>query len=146
MENMIDKALKLAAEIHKGQVDKSGKPFILHILKVALQGVNELEIVTGLLHDIVEDSGGEVGLGDLIIDGYPAEAIEAVAALTRGPKELYRDYLARCVLNPLAARVKLYDLLHNMDPNRDNFAGAASLRKRHMKAYEYIMKRLERIE
>lgn len=146
MENMIEEALQLALNVHRGQTDKSGKPFILHILKVALQGVNELEIVTGLLHDIVEDSYDEVTVDDLINRGFPAEAVEAVDALTRREGELYRDYLKRCVQDPLAARVKLYDLLHNMDPNRDNFAGAASLRKRHMKAYEYIMKRLERIE
>lgn len=144
MENMIDKALKLAAEVHAEQVDKSGKPFILHILKVALQGVNELEIVVGLLHDVVEDSGGEVEIGDLIDWGYPEDVVAAVDALTRREDELYRDYLKRCVQEPLAARVKLYDLLHNLNPERDNFAGAESLRKRHLRAYDYIMKRLDR--
>ncbi len=146
MENMIEKALELAGRVHRGQIDKSGKPFILHILNVALQGVNDIEVVAGLLHDVVEDSGGVITVSRLQDMGYPSDITEAVDALTRRKGELYRDYLARCVQNPLAGRVKLYDLIHNLNPNRDNFAGAESLRKRHLKAFDYIMQRIGRIE
>lgn len=140
---MIEEALKLALDIHSGQVDKEGKPFILHILAVAMQGQNDAEIVTGLLHDIVEDSSGEVTFTDLIDKGFPVDIVQAVVALTRGGDEKYMDYIYRCIDNPLAAIVKAYDLIHNLNPNRQGFAGSKSLSERHWKAYDIVLKKVE---
>lgn len=143
MRNMIESALELALEIHEGQVDREGKPFILHILNVALQGQNDAEIVTGLLHDVVEDSAGYLEVEDLIEEGYPQDVVEAVDALTRQEGEKYLDYVHRCIQNPLAAIVKYYDLNHNMHPNRQNFAGARSLYERHDKAREIVFRKVQ---
>ena len=42
---------------HKGQLDLDGKPVILHPITVAMKANNESEIVAGLIHDVVENTG-----------------------------------------------------------------------------------------
>lgn len=51
-------AVKIAAEAHLNQVDRGGKPYILHPLKVMhYLKTDDMELmVIGVLHDVVEDS------------------------------------------------------------------------------------------
>lgn len=134
----LQKALQLATTYHEGQVDLRGEPFILHVLRVGLAGKTEDEIIVGLLHDIVEDT--EVTTGMLHDLGFPEHIVRTVSNLTRYAEESYHEYIAGVLVNTLALRVKRTDLLDNLAPWRQDFAGADKLRTRHEEALKIVEK------
>ncbi len=112
----LNDAIILAAEIHKKQKDKGGGNYILHPLRLMLRCDNEAEMMTAVLHDVVED--GEVTSEQLRRMGFPEEVIAAVECLTHNKKEDYRVYIDRIGKNPLARRIKILDLEDNLNISR----------------------------
>ena len=125
--SMIEKAYQVASKAHEGQVRKSGEPYIIHPICVAIiladLELDKESIMAGLLHDEVEDTtmttedlaklfGDEVAL---LVDGvtklgqlsYSADKVDEQA------ENLRKMFLAmakdiRVIL------IKLADRLHNM--------------------------------
>ncbi|MDP2725665.1 MAG: HD domain-containing protein, partial [Syntrophales bacterium] len=62
---MIEKAYIYSATVHQGQVRLSGEPYLTHPLEVAGiltdMKMDKAAIVTGLLHDTVEDTLATMG-------------------------------------------------------------------------------------
>ena len=110
------RALRLAYQAHHGQTDKSGLPYIHHVLHVAEQMPDERTTITALLHDVVEDT--DITLADLKKQGIPAEVLDAVAVLTHDSSVPYLDYIRALRSNPIAVTVKRADLAHNSDITR----------------------------
>ena len=111
--SLLEKAILLAVKAHQGQVDKAGAPYILHPLRVMLKLNSETEMITGILHDVIEDTNWT--LENLRQERFPEEIIEALDCLTRREGEDYQDFIKRVAGNPLARNVKLADLEDNLN-------------------------------
>lgn len=112
----LERAIEIAARAHAGQRDKAGAPYVLHPLRLMLAMRTEAERMAAVLHDVVEDTG--VTLADLRAEGFPADVLEAVEALTKRPGESRLDAARRAKLHPIARAVKLADVADNMDRGR----------------------------
>ena len=114
---MLNQAIIIAAKAHDGQFDKSGKPYILHPLRVMLYvegGIKEQ--CAAVLHDVAEDTA--VSLAQLKEYGFDDDIMAALRLLTRTPDEDYMEYIKKLKPNPIAKAVKLADLKDNMDLTR----------------------------
>jgi (p)ppGpp synthase/HD superfamily hydrolase len=112
----IEDAIIFATEAHRGQVDRAGRPYILHPLRLMCHLQSDTERMIAVLHDVIEDS--DYTLDDLRKMGYEEEIVEAVDCLTRRDDETYHEFIQRIKPNRLARRVKLADLMDNMDIRR----------------------------
>ena len=112
----LQRAIEIAIEAHKGQTDKVGKPYILHLFQVMAKGKGEDEKITALLHDVVEDTPWT--LEKLEAEGFSHKIIQALDCLTKREGESYEEFIERVKSNPLAIKVKINDLEDNMDIRR----------------------------
>ncbi|MBR6095210.1 MAG: bifunctional (p)ppGpp synthetase/guanosine-3',5'-bis(diphosphate) 3'-pyrophosphohydrolase [Lachnospiraceae bacterium] len=125
---VIEKAYHMADDAHKNQLRKSGEPYIIHPLYVAII-LADLEmdtntVVAGIMHDIIEDT-------DITYDGLKEAFNEDVANIVEGVTKLNRmeignrdkmDAQAENLRKMFLAMakdirvivVKLADRLHNM--------------------------------
>lgn len=126
----LDNAIMLAVTAHAGQIDKSGVPFIWHSIRVA-QKLSAPDHVVALLHDAVEDS--EFTFENLLSLGISQAAVDVIRILTHEDTVSYDDYIERVAKNPQAVRVKVADLLDNLQDSR-RYAGDEPTREKHKKA------------
>lgn len=110
------KALRIAYDAHKDQVDRTGLPYIFHPYHLAEQMDTEDEVIVALLHDVVEDT--DMTLDDLRAAGFSERVVNAVNLLTHDDSDAYMDYVQKIKSDPLAVKVKLADLRHNSDVTR----------------------------
>ncbi len=133
--SMIDKAYATACEAHKDQMRKSGEPYIIHPLCVAIiladLELDKETIIAGLLHDVVEDTimtneelkeqfGPDV---ELLVDGVTKlEQLQYTGDATpdrlTSREELQAENLRKMFLamakDIRVILIKLADRLHNM--------------------------------
>ena len=114
---MLEKAIQIALAAHKGQLDKAGKPYIEHSLRVMGLGSTDDEKIVGVLHDVIEDTSYTIEM--LINEGFSTDIIEALKCITKtSDDEAYNLFIKRVKKNKLATTVKLNDLTDNMDIRR----------------------------
>jgi tetratricopeptide (TPR) repeat protein len=118
-------ALAFAARVHRNQRRKGGEiPYVGHLLGVCSlvieDGGTEDEAIAALLHDAVEDQGGDAMLGQIRERYGPAAAdiVLACSDTTQTPKPPWRErkeaYLAHLDDAPISVlRVSLADKLYN---------------------------------
>lgn len=137
-DERFEKAALLAVRGHRGQVDKAGKPYIGHLIRVANWCPNEDAKIVGMLHDILEDTGVTVEM--LKEQGFSNYIVDAIVALTRCENEDYETYIKRIADNPLARSVKICDLEDNMDVRRlTEFTQTDAERTaRYLRAWHYL--------
>jgi GTP pyrophosphokinase len=127
--DVIKKAYVYSAKVHQGQLRHSGEPYLVHPLEVAgilaQLRLDEASIVTGLLHDTIEDTlatmddltelfGREVAQ---LVDGVTKlSKFSASAALSQEEKqaENFRKMIIAMAQDIRVILVKLADRTHNM--------------------------------
>ena len=114
---ILDRAKAIATSAHEGQVDKAGKPYIEHPMRVMNMGKTVEEKIAGVLHDVVEDSDWTFEMREK--EGIPKDVMDALRCVTKlSEDEDYDHFIERVKTNPLAVKVKLNDLKDNMDITR----------------------------
>ena len=108
-------ALQIAKKAHAGQVDKAGNDYILHSMTVASYMDTDTEKAVAYLHDVLEDTNITV---DQLRNQFPKEIVDTVIILTRKKNKNYLNYICRVTKCRLAKKVKVADLLHNLDITR----------------------------
>ncbi|MFN7131583.1 MAG: RelA/SpoT family protein [Myxococcales bacterium] len=127
--DIIKKAYVYSAKVHQGQIRKSGEPYLVHPLEVAgilaQLKLDEASIVTGLLHDTIEDTlatfeeltelfGAEVAQ---LVDGVTKLsqfAPSATASQEEKQAENFRKMIVAMARDIRVILVKLADRTHNM--------------------------------
>jgi (p)ppGpp synthase/HD superfamily hydrolase len=113
----LERAMEIALSAHKGQKDKSGADYILHVMRVMHKGETEMEKICGILHDVIEDSHWT--FEDLKREGFSDDVISVLRCVTKvSDSEDYDVFIDRVKQNPVAVKVKLNDLMDNMDITR----------------------------
>ena len=115
----LDKMITLAVKAHRGQLDKGGMPYILHPLAVMgmMSSTDDIELLCiAVGHDLIEDTDVTVEmLGEW---GFTRRVIDGILALTKVPGETFTEYKEKVMSSKDAIRVKIFDLIHNMDMSR----------------------------
>ena len=116
--DLVRKAAQISFEAHKGDVDKSGYPYFMHPMTLAVQFNDEASVCVALLHDVVEDHGRKYSFDYLKEQGFAEDILEPLRLLTHQHGVDYLDYVKEIKKNPIARKVKLADLHHNTDLTR----------------------------
>ncbi|MCD8330569.1 MAG: RelA/SpoT family protein, partial [Lachnospiraceae bacterium] len=125
--SQIEKAYRIAKKQHEGQLRKSGEPYIIHPLRVAII-LAELEmdkesIIGGILHDVVEDTDMTLEDVEREFGSDVALLVDGVTKLTRlswdaDKTEIQAENLRKMFLamakDIRVIIIKLADRLHNM--------------------------------
>jgi GTP pyrophosphokinase len=125
--DLVKKAYVYSAKVHQGQLRKSGEPYLIHPLEVA--GIladlrlDEASIVTGLLHDTIEDT---LATREEIAELFGEEVADLVDGVTKLSKfsagdtqqekqaENFRKMVVAMAKDIRVLLVKLADRTHNM--------------------------------
>ena len=124
--DLLQKAYLYSAKVHAGQTRKSGEPYLVHPLEVAFLltelRLDEASVVTGLLHDTIEDT---LTTMDDVRGMFGAEVAAMVDGVTKLSEirfdtdehkqaENFRKMLVAMAKDIRVILVKLVDRLHNM--------------------------------
>ena len=110
---LFNKALEIAFEAHKGQVDKGGQAYIMHPIRVSQKCKSPEAKIVALLHDVIEDC--PMTASDLTKKGIPQNLVDEIVLLSHDKEKSYYSYIAGICGSETAKEVKLSDLEDNMN-------------------------------
>lgn len=117
MNTRLKLAYTLAEYAHEGQKRKGGYPYIYHPWAVAeaVKHLGEDYQITGVLHDVIEDTFIGYDTIDNLFGGIIARAVDSVTKESYGfQEELYSNFVLRAKQNTIGRQVKIADIKHNL--------------------------------
>lgn len=122
----LEMAIQFASNAFVGVLDKAGKPYILHCLKVMYltKSDNMLTQAIAVLHDVKEDIYHLMNNEDFFemmqSRGFDECVINGVIALSKVEGDSYEDFIDSIIQtgDPELMKVKMADLRHNSDLRR----------------------------
>lgn len=122
MSELLERAIQLAIQLHEGQVDDEGLPYILHPMGVMLdlwrQGADEATLIVAILHNTLENC--DITDAFFINRGFSPEIIIALRLLTKSPSMPYMYYLKEIKESgsKIALAVEIADMKDNSSVRR----------------------------
>ena len=117
-------AISITAKAFENKTDKSGKPYILHCLRV-MNGVSHLgeEVMcAGVMHDIVEDTDEQSEINytfaKLTELGFSDKVVGLLHLLTHNKETPYDEYIKAIAVSKEATEIKKKDLEDNSNITR----------------------------
>ena len=121
----LQRAIEIAVDAHKTDIDKGGNPYILHPLRLMMQMDTEDEKIVAVLHDVVEDHGEQWSMEKIKAEGFPTSVIRGLESVTKMPEEesdasddVYFSFVKRAAADPIGRKVKFADIKDNLDITR----------------------------
>jgi len=112
-------AISIVSKAFESKVDKGGKPYVLHCLRV-MNGVDQSDedlMIASVMHDLIEDC--EEYTFEMIAElGFSERVITILRLLTHKKEVSYDDYIKMISFNKDATEIKLADLRDNSDITR----------------------------
>lgn len=137
MKNSLNKAIVIAAKIHKGKKGRNREPAIMHPIRVMSMMKNNRSRTVAILHDVVES--GKITISELEDNGFDSKICNAVDLLSRNKGQKYFNYINNIKTNKLAITVKLADLTDNY-LRRKQYRTVSKTDKQKIKKYKKAYK------
>lgn len=118
--DIVSKAITVATQAHAGQLDKVGRPYILHPLRVmtalGFEACLEAQAIAAL-HDTIEDT--KLTYDDICND-FSLYIADGVQVLTRPRNKPYEQYIKEILAygNQMLIDIKIADLEDNLNVRR----------------------------
>lgn len=140
------RANMLVLIVFKDKKDNAGEPYLRHLNKVSESFKDDKDKCIALLHDLVEDTS--FTFKDLENLGFSKDVIDTLKLLTND-LDTYDEYIDRLLNsdNLLAKKVKMADLLDNMNLNRYEKLDKTNferVKNKYIKTYIKLTQDLER--
>lgn len=144
MNKLIDRALEVATFCFAGRTDLNGDPYIMHLLRVAMNFQEDPELFAiAILHDLLEDIKG----GQDVLNTFPPRVIKGVTALTKTRSYTYIEYISKVSENKDAILVKMKDIEDNINVLRLYSLNGEDLSRveKYHTAYRFLAQKLEEL-
>ena len=122
----LQRAIEIAVEAHRNDVDKGGNPYILHPLRLMMQMHTDEERMVAVLHDVIEDHPDEWSFDRLEKEEeFSEEVISGLQSVTKNTDEqestndeTYFSFVKRAAAHSIGRKVKIADISDNLDIRR----------------------------
>jgi len=146
--HLYEYALFITICSHAGQVDKLGRPYSSHPIRVMRMIKTDSYIIKSiaLLHDFYEDCDTK----KYDVSCFPDIVFEKLDLLTHKKGMTYKDYIKRLSRDKIVTKIKIADLMDNTNPKRldelykKHPKTALRLAKKYVWALQYLMEKDKR--